>query len=141
MKGRDGYAVFFFPQALEALGEAIKPYIQDSPVVGQHLSCDEIDTGGGLIEMTIKGRMPAGEDVALEMMVPASMVRMVVSRQSDGMFGFGPRTYEAPAALPVIAAPAPAAETPPKGVPAAGADASQAPPQAGEGDAAAKPAP
>ncbi|MBJ6982522.1 hypothetical protein [Luteimonas sp. MC1572] len=123
MKGRDGYAVFFFPQALEALGEAIKPYIQDNPVVGQHLSCDEIDTGGGLIEMTMKGRMPTGEDVTLEMMVPASMVRMVVSRQSGGLFGFGPRTYdEATTVLPVIAAPAPPAAAPAHAVPDAGPD-------------------
>lgn len=142
MKGRDGYAVFFFPQALEALGEAIKPYIQDSPVVGQHLSCDEIDTAGGLIEMTIKGRMPAGDDVTLEMMVPASMVRMIVSRQSGGMFGFGPRSHEAaPAVLPVIAPHAPPAGTPTSAVPEAGVDPSQVPAPAGEGDASAKPAP
>ena len=29
MNDANGYAVFFFPQALEALGEAIKPYLQD----------------------------------------------------------------------------------------------------------------
>ena len=102
MKGRDGYAVFFFPQALEALGDAIKPYLQDSPVVGPHVSCDEIDTGGALIEMTLKGRMPTGEDVSLELMVPTSMVRMIVSRESGGMFGFGPRSYQAPG--PVVGA-------------------------------------
>src|SRR5690606_6578437 len=122
MTGRDGYAVFFFPQALEALGDAIKPYIQESPVVGPHVACDEIDTGGALIEMTLKGRMPTGEDVSLELMVPTSMVRMIVSRQSDGAFGFGPRSYEAPpAALPAIGPPAPAAEAPPRAVPASGA--------------------
>lgn len=102
MKGRDGYAVFFFPQALEALGDAIKPYLQDSPTVGPHVSCDEIDTGGALIEMTLKGRMPTGEDVSLELMVPTSMVRMIVSRESGGMFGFGPRSYQAP--VPVVSA-------------------------------------
>ena len=104
MKGRDGYAVFFFPQALEALGDAIKPYLQDSPAVGPHVPCDEVDTGGALIELTMKGRMPTGEDVTLELMVPSSMVRMIVSRQSGGMFGFGPRSYEAPA--PVVPLPA-----------------------------------
>lgn len=100
MKGRDGYAVFFFPQAIEALGDAIKPYMQDSPA-GPHVPCDEIDTGGALIEMTIKGRMPTGEDVTLELMVPTSMVRMIVSRESGGMFGFGPRSYQA--AAPIVA--------------------------------------
>ncbi|MEN1957326.1 hypothetical protein [Luteimonas changyuni] len=143
MKGRDGYAVFFFPQAIEALGDAIKPYIQDSPVVGPHVPCDEVDTGGALIELTMKGRMPTGDDVALELMVPTSMVRMIVSRQSGGMFGFGPRSYEAAAqaALPVIGASAPAAEAPAEAVPASADTASPAVTAPAEGDAAAKPAP
>ncbi len=145
MKGRDGYAVFFFPQALEALGDAIKPYIQDSPVVGPHVSCDEIDTGGALIEMTLKGRMPTGEDVTLELMVPSSMVRMIVSRQSGGMFGFGPRSYDpapVPApALPAIGAPAPAADAPAQAVPESGAVESPGVAAKPSGDVAGKPAP
>ncbi|MGY0650603.1 hypothetical protein ACW7GZ_01835 [Luteimonas sp. A537] len=143
MKGRDGYAVFFFPQAIEALGDAIKPYIQDSPVVGAHVPCDEVDTGGSLIELTMKGRMPTGDDVTLELMVPTSMVRMIVSRQSGGMFGFGPRSHEAvaPVALPVIGASAPAAEAPTEAVPASAGTGSPAVVAPAEGDAAAKPAP
>ena len=89
MNESNGYAVFFFPQALEALGEAIKPYLQDSPA-GEHVLCNEIDTGGALIEMTLRGRTSEGKDLALELMVPSSMVRMVVSTHSDGTFGFGP---------------------------------------------------
>lgn len=144
MKGRDGYAVFFFPQALEALGEAIKPYIQDSPVVGPHLPCDEVDTGGALIEITMKGRMPSGEDETLELMVPSSMVRMIVSRQSGGVFGFRPRGYEAPVVLeplPMLGAGAPAAEAPTQAVPASGEAESPAVSAPADGDAAAKPAP
>ena len=38
MNESDGYAVFFFPQALEALGEAIKPYLLDGPA-GAHVLC------------------------------------------------------------------------------------------------------
>ena len=53
MNDSSGYAVFFFPQALEALGEAIKPYLQDGPA-GAHVLCHEIDTGGALIEMTLR---------------------------------------------------------------------------------------
>ena len=30
MNGKGGFAVFFYPQALEALGEAIKPYLQEN---------------------------------------------------------------------------------------------------------------
>src|SRR5690606_24008546 len=91
MNGNSGYAVFFFPQALEALGEAIKPYLQDSPA-GPHVLCREIDTGGALIEMSLEGVTADGRTVQLDLMVPGSMVRMIVSSQADGDFGFGPRT-------------------------------------------------
>ena len=83
MNESNGYAVFFFPQALEVLGDAIKPYLQDGPA-GAHVLCNEIDTGGALIEMTLRGRTADGKELALELMVPSSMVRMMVSTHSDG---------------------------------------------------------
>ena len=143
MTGRDGYAVFFFPQALEALGDAIKPYVQESPVVGLHVPCDEVDTGGALIRMTLKGRMPTGDDVSLELMVPSAMVRMIVSRQSGGVFGFAPRSYDAPmpVELPTLGASAPPSDAPPQAVPDSGASGSPALEGAPEGDLSAKPAP
>ena len=144
MTGRDGYAVFFFPQALEALGDAIKPYIQDNPVVGPHVPCDEVDTGGALIELTLKGRIPTGEDVTLELMVPSSMVRMIVSRQSGGLFGFGPRSYEPSAAvpaLPTIGPSAPSAHAPAHAVPGSEQVESPAVEPEPAGDPGGKPAP
>ena len=90
MNANVGYAVFFFPQALEALGEAIKPYL----IVGQaglHVLCREIDTGGALIEMTLDGQSADGRPMQIDLMVPQGMVRMVVSARDDGLFGFAPR--------------------------------------------------
>lgn len=125
MNDSNGYAVFFFPQALEVLGEAVKPYLQDSPA-GAHVLCNEIDTGGALVEMTLRGRDAGNRDLALELMVPVSMVRMVVSTRSDESFGFGPQVIAArpepvvPAnAAPTPAAPAPAGEPASPAVPAA----------------------
>lgn len=86
-----GYAVFFFPPALEALGDAIKPYLQNGPA-GVHVPCREIDTGGAFIEMTLQGRTNDGRDIALELMVPSAMVRMIVSARSDAEFGFYDRS-------------------------------------------------
>lgn len=106
MNESNGYAVFFFPQALEVLGEAVKPYLQDSPA-GAHVLCNEIDTGGSLVEMTLRGRDTENRDLALELMVPVSMVRMVVSTRSDESFGFGPQVV---AARPEPVVPANAAE-------------------------------
>ena len=93
MKAQGGFAVFFFPQALEALGEAIKPYLQDGPA-GPHVACHEIDTAGGFVEMTLRGKTAEGRDVTLELMVPSNMVLMIVSSQQDGTFGFRPHTPE-----------------------------------------------
>ena len=45
MNANVGYAVFFFPQALEALGDAIKPYLVEGQG-GLHVLCREIDTAG-----------------------------------------------------------------------------------------------
>ena len=90
MDDTSGYAVYFFPPALESLGEAIKPYLHEGPG-GMHLLCREIDTGGSLIEMTLDGLDAVGKPVQLEMMIPSNMVRMIVSARSDGAFGFGPR--------------------------------------------------
>lgn len=99
MNEAKGYAVFFFPQALEALGNAIKPYLQDEP--GEpHVLCAEIDTAGALIEMTLEGRARDGKPVALQLMVPTGMVRMIVSAQTDAVFGFTPRIATAPAQTP-----------------------------------------
>ena len=117
MNDSAGYAVFFFAPALEALGEAVKPYLQDGPA-GPHVSCHEIDTGGAFIEMTLRGRAPDGREVELELMVPGNMVRMIVSAHSDNDFGFYDRNRPLPVMLepglkPVVPAPASeAAESP-----------------------------
>lgn len=123
MNETQGYAVFFFPQALEALGEAIRPYLLDGPA-GAHVLCKEIDTGGAFTEMTLEGRTADGRDLSLELMVPGSMVRMIVSAHGEGSFGFGASLPRAaprpvPAAAPAAApAPAPgAAPTPAPAVP------------------------
>ena len=121
MNGRNGYAVFFYPQALEALGDAIKPYVQDGPA-GAHVRCDEVDTGGAFIELTLNGHDASGADVALELMVPSAMVRLIASTQSDGTFGFGPRTPDKPAhPLPVTGPTAPAPDAPSQSGPASDA--------------------
>ena len=97
MNGNPGYAVFFFPQALEALGEAIKPYLTGQPD-GPHIFCKEIDTGGAFTEMTLVGKDAEGHEVQVELMVPGSMIRMIVSAQNEAVFGFGPRMVAAPTA-------------------------------------------
>ena len=120
MNGRNGYAVYFFPQAIEALGSAIQPYLQDGPN-GPCVQCHEVDTGGAFIELTQNGRDAAGQDVALELMVPSAMVRMIVSIQSDPAFGFGPRIERA-AALPVLGPTAAPADAPSQALPVGGGE-------------------
>ena len=119
-----GYAVFFFAPALEALGDAIKPYLQDGPA-GPHVPCREVDTGGAFIEMTLQGRSEDGRPIALELMVPGNMVRMIVSAHSDSEFGFYDRNR-----APVLLEPGlePVAPAGPSAAPAATAAAGPTPP-------------
>ncbi|MEJ7745983.1 MAG: hypothetical protein WKF61_04355 [Luteimonas sp.] len=101
MNESEGYAVFFFPQALEALGEAIKPYLVEG-AAGAHVLCREIDTSGSLIEMTLHGNTQGGKEIEVELMVPSGMIRMIVSAHSDDAFGFGRHIAEPRMVLPVV---------------------------------------
>ncbi len=83
------YAVYFHPQALDVLGEAIKPYLVDSPA-GMHVVCKEIDTGGAFCEMTLSGKSPDGKPQDVDVMVPTGMIRLVISLSGSEIdFGFG----------------------------------------------------
>ncbi len=143
MNDANGYAVYFFPQALEALGDAIKPYLHGETATA-HVVCNEIDTSGSLIEMTMRGSTNEGKPAVLELMVPVSMVRMIVSSQTDGMFGFGPR-LPMEAGLPPIGPTAEPASAHPSALPEGGADVADSPavtePAALRADVAAKPSP
>ena len=138
MNESEGYVVYFFPQALEALGDAIKPYLREGPG-GEHVLCHEVDTAGSLIEMTMRGTTGDGKPVALELMVPTSMVRMIVSSQSDGTFGFGPRAAAAAitTALPPVGPTATPATAQPASLPEGSADNESG----GAGSVSASPAP
>ena len=97
-----GYSVYLFPQAVEALGEAGKPYLKDGPG-GQHIACKEVDTGGVLVELTLAQPDASGEPAEVELMIPTSMVRMIVSTHGEeGAFGFRshPNTREVASAEP-----------------------------------------
>ncbi len=82
------YAVFLFPQALEALGDVIKPYLSEGPA-GQHIVCVAVDVSGAYCEMTLKGTNASNQQVDLEMMVPHAMVKLVMSLHGEHPFGFG----------------------------------------------------
>lgn len=107
---RTAYAVFLHPQAIEALGPAIQPYLSNGPV-GPHLACAEIDSGGALFEMTLVGRDTEGRKVEVDLMVPTGMIKLVLSIRRDGEFGFGPR--DKPEAIVVAPEPTPPPTPPP----------------------------
>ncbi|MBE2210331.1 MAG: hypothetical protein IAE66_01895 [Xanthomonadaceae bacterium] len=86
-----GYAVFFFPAAIEALGAVVSPYL-DTGNGEPHLRCIEVDTGGAFIEVTMEALGADGKMDRVELMFPASMVRLIMSVHSDGAFGFARRT-------------------------------------------------
>jgi hypothetical protein len=88
MSEQTQYAVYFHPNALEALGDAITPYLTQG-TNGPHIVCTDIDTAGALCEMTVAGKNPEGHRIETEVMVPVAMIRLVVSLgNDDGVFGF-----------------------------------------------------
>lgn len=87
MADTQSYAVLLFPQALEALGDAIKPYLSPGPA-GPHIVCAAVDVSGAYCQMTLRGKSAQGEDVGLEVMVPHPMVKLIMSLHDDHPFGF-----------------------------------------------------
>jgi hypothetical protein len=87
MDDAQSYAVLLFPQALEALGDAIKPYLATGPL-GPHVVCAEIDVSGAYCQMTLQGKNADGQAVELDMMVPHAMVKLIMSLRDDHPFGF-----------------------------------------------------
>ncbi len=81
------YAIYFQPQALDTLGDTIKPYLLDGPA-GPHVLSSEIDAGGPLFEMSLMGKDAAGKPVEVEVMVPLSMIRIVIAAKNEEFFGF-----------------------------------------------------
>jgi hypothetical protein len=103
-----GYAVYLHEQAIEALGEAVKPYLLDG-ASGPYIGCHAVDTAGAFVEMTLVGKDARGDESETELMVPSGMVRMIVSSHSDAGFGFAARNLEPGlTALPVVGPAAPA---------------------------------
>ena len=127
MNEAQGYFVFLHPQAVEALGAPIRPYLLGEGE-NQHILCREIDTAGALIEMTLAGQAPDGRTVQIELMVPGSMVRMIVSAHGDEQFGFQPRVLGMPAqTLPPVGPTGAPAQAPPQSVPTAAEAPTQTP--------------
>ena len=90
-----GYIVYLFPTAIEALGAPAQPLLQKGEGEGaeQYFVCKEVDTAGALIELTIEGKDANGHVSEIELMIPMSMVRMIVSAHGDNSaFGFRVRT-------------------------------------------------
>ena len=91
MNDTTSYAVFLFPQAIETLGEVIKPYLSESATVGTHIVCSEIDPAGPFFTLTVQGNNAQGKAVEAELMLPHAFIRIVVSLHSEHGFGFGAR--------------------------------------------------
>ena len=130
MNEAHGYFVFFHPQALEALGDPIKPYLLGEGD-NRHVLCREVDTAGSLIEMTVAGQTQDGRTVQIELMVPGAMVRMIVSAHGDEEFGFRPRFgIGTPVqSLPPVGPTATPAQAAPQSVPASSDVPTQTPPK------------
>lgn len=115
-----GYAVFLFDNAIEALGESLRPFLLEGEG-GPRICCRTVDTGGAFLEMLLDGSNEAGEHVEVELIIPIGMVRMIVSTRGDASFGFRVRRDAVATGLPVVGPDAPSPHAPPAAVPHSGA--------------------
>ena len=77
------------PQRARGAGRGDQPHA-GWPAPGR--TCPpRVDTSGAFIEMTLGGRTRRGQKVALDLMVPGNMVRMIVPAHGDNEFGFHAR--------------------------------------------------
>ena len=82
------YLVYIHVQSLDVLGDAIKAYLTEAPE-GKHLRCKEIDSGGGFFQCALAGTDSSGKPLDVDLLVPASMIRLVVSASASEIeFGF-----------------------------------------------------
>ena len=81
------HAVFLFPQAQEALGDAIRPHLSDAPA-GRHIICASIDSSGPFFQMVMLGTNAEGVESQLELMIPHAMVKLIMSLHNGHGFGF-----------------------------------------------------
>lgn len=115
-----GYAVFLFDNAIEVLGEAVRPFVVGGPG-GERICCRSVDTGGAFLEMTVDGTTESGERVEIELIIPIGMVRMIVSTRGTASFGFAVRAGGLATGLPVVGPAAPAPHAPSESLPHSGA--------------------
>ena len=111
-----GYAVFLFDNALEVLGEAVRPFLMEG-TGGPRICARSVDTGGAFLEMTLDGSNEGGEHVEVELIVPIGMVRMIVSTRGDASFGFRMHREMVATGLPVVGPDAPAPHAPSEAMP------------------------
>jgi hypothetical protein len=81
------FAVFLHPQALEVLGETVKPYLRAGPP-DVHLLVNEVDTSGPYLNCWLPGQDPQGKEIEIELLIPHGFVRLVMSVRSEQEFGF-----------------------------------------------------
>lgn len=81
------YAVFLHPQAIESLGAPIRPYLRDAGG-GPHIVCSRVDASGPLFTMRLLGRGDQGEKLELEIMLPVSAVKLVMSMRGEHDIGY-----------------------------------------------------
>ncbi|MGH8123561.1 MAG: hypothetical protein ACREPT_12410 [Rudaea sp.] len=89
MNDATNFAVFLFPQAIETLGLAIKPYLSVIPGAEPHIVCSEVDTSGMFFQLTVQGCGHDGKAIDAELMLPNAFIKLIVSMHSEHPFGFG----------------------------------------------------
>ncbi|MBK8725895.1 MAG: hypothetical protein IPL96_07510 [Holophagaceae bacterium] len=87
MPHKQTYAVLLFKEALEALGEAIKPFLR-SGQFGDFIPCQSVDTNGPLCTLVVDTRSEGSTDMTVELQIPYPMIKLIVGSEVEGHAGF-----------------------------------------------------
>lgn len=87
MAHKQTYAVLLFKEALEALGEAIKPFLRTGQF-GDFIPCNSVDTNGPLCTLVVDTRVDGPTEMTVELQIPYPMIKLIVGSETEGHAGF-----------------------------------------------------
>ncbi len=87
MAHKQTYAVMLFKEAVEALGEAIKPF-QRTGQFGDFIPCLSVDTNGPLCTLVVDNRSEGANELTVELQIPYPMIKLIVGSEVEGHAGF-----------------------------------------------------
>jgi hypothetical protein len=87
MASKQTYSVLLFAEAIEVLGDAIKPFLRTGQF-GDFIPCQAVETHGPLCTLVVDTRSEGATDLTVELQLPYPMIKLIVGTEAEGHAGF-----------------------------------------------------